>query len=262
MDTYIKANQKLWNDWAGFHPETEMYNMEAFKKGATSLMPLELNALGDVKGKTLLHLQCHFGQDTISWARRGARATGVDFSETAIATAKGLAKELESDTEFVQSNVLELNLGMGFDFVFTSYGVLVWLPDLDKWAEVVSKHLNPGGTFYIVEFHPGLMMFDFDTAKYAYAYFKDAVPYKEEVTGSYADPEEGTVRTEYSWSYSLSEIIAALMSKGLLLDAFEEYPYSPYDCFPNMVKRNDGMFESELLKGAPHLFSLKMHKPA
>lgn len=225
-------------------------------------MPPELQALQPVNGKTLLHLQCHFGQDTISWSRLGAEATGVDFSAKAIQTARSLAEEFQSGTRFIESDVLQLELGQAYDIVFTSYGVLTWLPDLSKWGEVVARHLKAGGTFFIAEFHPGLMMFDFDTGRYAYPYFGSAHPSSaEEVTGSYAEEGEGTTRMEYTWSYSISEVINALMRQGLKLEAFEEYSGSPFNCFPNMQKRPDGWYECKALAGAPHLFTLTMSKP-
>ena len=133
-----------------------MYNMSDFLSGATSLKSIEREALGDVGGKQLLHLQCHFEQDTLSWARLGAEAVGVDFSQEAIKIARQLNEELGLSAAFLQSDVLQLSgkLQRQFDIVFTSYGVLNWLPELDSWGEVVAEHLKPGGRFYIVEFHP------------------------------------------------------------------------------------------------------------
>ena len=261
MNPYLQANRELWDGWASFHPQTEFYNMEAFRNGASSLMKPELEALQPVEGKTLLHLQCHFGQDTLSWARLGARATGVDFSGTAVATAQRLAESLGLSTRFVQSDVLELDLKEAFDIVFTSYGVLTWLPDLDSWGEVVARHLKPGGVFFIAEFHPALMMLDFDTGKHEYPYFGSEMPsFAEEVVGSYADHEEGKSRMEYTWSYSLSSVFNALLKQGLSIEAFDEYPYSPFNCFPNMRQRDDGAFECASMAGAPHLFTLKARK--
>lgn len=261
MEAYLKSNKALWDDWARFHPQTEFYNLAAFRRGASSLMPLEQEALGDVSGKSLLHLQCHFGQDTISWSRLGAAATGVDFSATAIATAQSLAAELREDTRFVEANVLDLHLEDRFDIVFTSYGVLTWLPDIQSWGEVAARHLKAGGVFFIAEFHPAMMMFDLEQGKYAYSYFSSPQPFVEEAIGSYADRSEGKKRKEYCWNYSLSEVINALMAQGLELIQLEEYPYSPYDCFPGMVPRPGGGFEVEALRGAPHLFTLLMRKP-
>jgi ubiquinone/menaquinone biosynthesis C-methylase UbiE len=264
MNHYIKSNQQLWEEWAQFHPDTAFYNMEAFLKGATSLMPPELEALGEVSGKSLLHLQCHFGQDSLSWTRKGAKVTGVDFSEKAIEFAQSLNAQLGLDATFLQSNVLELNgkLDQQFDIVFTSYGVLTWLNDLKKWAEVVWQHLKPGGTFYIVEFHPGMMMFDFDSGKYDYSYFFEEEPYKETASGSYADPNEGGQRVEYNWQHSLAEVAESLLNTGLQLKSFREYNWSPYDCFPNMEMISEQRYQVKSLRGAPHLFAFKFERPA
>lgn len=263
MKDYLKSNEALWDEWARIHPDTAMYNMPAFLSGATSLKSIEREALGDVGGKQLLHLQCHFGQDTLSWARLGAEAVGVDFSQEAIKIARQLNEELGLSAAFLQSDVLQLSgkLQRQFDIVFTSYGVLNWLPELDSWGEVVAEHLKPGGRFYIVEFHPAFYMFDHEGGNYAYSYFNQGVPYTEQVEGSYAKLEEGRWRTEHSWSHSLADIMGALLRQGLVLEAFEEYPYSPYNCFPNMEAVEPGRYQCRSLPGVPHLFSLKMRKP-
>lgn len=138
------------------------YNVDEFKKGKITLKDIELAELGDVKNKSLLHLQCHFGLDTLSWARLGAEVTGVDFSEEAIEYAKRLSQELDIPARFICSNIydtIEL-ITDKFDIVFTSYGVLCWLPDLVEWAEIISHFLRCGGIFYIVEFHPVNNIFD------------------------------------------------------------------------------------------------------
>jgi len=263
MEQYIKANEKLWDEWAAFHPGTSFYDMEAFLKGKNSLMPVELNALGEVNGKSLLHLQCHFGQDSLSWARMGAKVTGVDFSQAAIKLARELNHKLGLDARFLRSNVLKLKgkIEERFDIVFTSYGVLTWLNDLQRWAEVVAHHLKPGGTFYIVEFHPGMMIFDFDNGKYTYPYFFEEKPIVETAIGSYADPDEGKARKEHTWQHSLAEIMQPLIDQGLTLINFKEYNWSPYDCFPSMERIGQNKYQVKALRGAPHLFSLKFEKP-
>jgi 2-polyprenyl-3-methyl-5-hydroxy-6-metoxy-1,4-benzoquinol methylase len=262
MHNYFKDNESLWNDWASFHPETTFYDMEAFRAGASSLKSIERDALGDVQGKSLLHLQCHFGQDTLSWARMGASVVGVDFSATAIEKARTLNKELGLSAEFVHSNVLELSgkLNRQFDIVYTSYGTIVWLPELETWGKIIADHLKPGGTFYMAEFHPGMYMFDFEKATYAYSYFNTGTPYTEQANGSYAKPDEGGQRTEHTWSHSLAEVFNALLSQGLQVVDFQEYAYSPYDCFPNMEEIAPGKFQCKALRGAPHLFGLKVKK--
>jgi 2-polyprenyl-3-methyl-5-hydroxy-6-metoxy-1,4-benzoquinol methylase len=162
VNEYIKYNENLWNHWTDLHAKSEWYDLEGFKAGRLSLGDIEREVLGDVAGKSLLHLQCHFGLDTLSWARLGARVTGVDFSEKAISLARALGSELEIPATFVRSNIYDLpdNLSGQFDIVFTSYGVLWWLPDIKEWAKVVAHFLRPGGTFLLVEFHPLASVFD------------------------------------------------------------------------------------------------------
>ena len=140
MDEYLNKNLEMWNDWALMHVESGHYDVEGFKKGRCTLYPVELEEIGDVNGKSLLHLKCHFGMDTLSWARRGAKATGADFSDKAIEIARSLSKELGIKTDFVCCNIYDLpeNLSGEFDIVYTSAGVLCWLPDLMKWARVIS----------------------------------------------------------------------------------------------------------------------------
>lgn len=262
MKEYLSENQKLWDEWASFHPGTEMYDVKSFLEGRNSLMPIELEALGTVKGKRLLHLQCHFGQDTLSWARLGAKATGVDFSEKAIETARRLNQQLGLDAHFMQSDVLELQgkLEEQFDIVFTSYGVLTWLHNLRQWARVVRHHLKPGGIFFIVEFHPTFMIFDPENGQSTYSYFHEEAPVEIDIEGgSYAGSYEAKeARKEFTWQHSLSDIIMALLDAGLTLEEFREYDYSPYDCWPKMEEVAPGQYRSKLLPGVPHLFSLKM----
>jgi SAM-dependent methyltransferase len=262
MDQYLKSNRSLWDQWASFHPKTSFYDMKSFLNGRNALRSIERKAIGDVDGKSLLHLQCHFGQDSLSWARMGAKVTGVDFSGKAIAFARELNKRIGTDARFIQSDVLALKgqLEEPFDIVFTSYGVLVWLPDLKKWGEVISHHLKPGGLFYMVEFHPGMMMFDFDSGKYRYPYFHEETPIEEIATGSYADPSEGNERVEFTWQHSLSEIMMALINQGLEILEFDEYDYSPYDCFPGMEKIGEEKYQVKSLSKAPHLFAIKARK--
>jgi len=159
---YFQANKELWNQRTTVHLDSAFYNLEGFKKGETVLTPIELSELGEVKGKTMLHLQCHFGMDSLDWARRGAGVTGVDLSDTAISEAQKLNAEMGLDASFVCCNVLDTSAHVPgqFDIVFTSYGTIGWLPDLQPWAQVVAEKLKPGGLFYIAEFHPVVWMFD------------------------------------------------------------------------------------------------------
>jgi SAM-dependent methyltransferase len=162
MDAYLKANQETWNMWTRWHVGSKFYNVEGFKAGTKTLDPIALAGAGDVTGKSLLHLQCHFEMDTVSWARLGAHVTGVDFSEEAIEAARTLASELGLPATFIHSNLYDLpqNPSGQFDVVFTSHGVLGRLPDLEPWARVIAHFLKPGGIFYIVEAHPAALLFD------------------------------------------------------------------------------------------------------
>lgn len=262
MENFIEANKELWKHWTKGHEHSEMYDLEGFLAGRNSLKAIEIETLGDLSGKSLLHLQCHFGQDTLSLARMGAKACGIDFSPEALQLARRLNTQLGLDVRFFQSNVLEAKglIDEQFDIVFTSYGVLTWLPDLKPWAEVVSHYLKPGGIFCIVEFHPLLLAFDWDANKFIYPYFNKPEPDLTIATGSYAVEDLDIKLEEYNWSHSLSETIGPLLKNGLELLEFEEYPFSPYNCFPNMRERKDGNFEHKELGNMPHTFMLKMRK--
>jgi len=163
MDEYLAANRALWDEWTAIHETSSFYDLEAFKAGGSRLRDYEVDEVGDVTGKSLLHLQCHFGIDTLSWARLGARVTGADFSDRAIELGRSLAAELRLDATFVRSDLYDLPsvLDGQFDVVYTSRGVLGWLPDLGRWAGVVAHFLRPGGVFYMTEIHPVAQAFAF-----------------------------------------------------------------------------------------------------
>ncbi|WP_158847405.1 class I SAM-dependent methyltransferase [Algibacter sp. L1A34] len=259
---YFKTNKATWNQKVKVHAESDMYNMEAFKEGKSSLMPYELEALGDVKGKLLLHLQCHFGQDTLSWSRLGAKCTGVDLSDEGIKLAKSLNKELKLDAEFLCCNVLETSqyIKEEFDIVFTSYGVIGWLPDLKPWGKMIAERLKQGGTFFMAEFHPIVWMFDYLNEKpiITYGYMQDEVIY-EEYEGTYANQESTITSKEYGWNHGLGEVISALTEAGLRIDYLTEHNESPYNVLPNLTKTDNGMFVTND-KLYPLIFTLKATK--
>ena len=146
MDKRLETNRTNWNERTPVHAASSFYDVEGFKNGLTTLTDIERREVGNVSGKTLLHLQCHFGMDTMSWSRLGAKATGVDFSDTAIDLARALKEDIGTDARFIRSNVYDLPdvLDEEFDIVFTSYGVLCWLPDLEKWASGRPPLPQPG----------------------------------------------------------------------------------------------------------------------
>jgi SAM-dependent methyltransferase len=233
MDQYRKSNLDLWNNWTQLHVGSNTYNIDSFKEGRSSLKSLELEELGDVRGKTLLHLQCHFGKDTMSWARLGATVTGVDFSDKAIEIARQLSAELDIPATFVRSDIYDLpdvlSLPGQFDIVFVSYGAIYWLNDLDEWARIAASYLKPGGVFYIAEFHPFLMVFedteDGQNLKIAYPY-GSTEPLRFETQGSYAAPDADYRGVEYAWNHTLGGIVNALIKAGLQIEFLHEHHFS------------------------------------
>lgn len=262
MENYLEINRNSWNKRVEAHMKSDFYGLEAFKAGKSSLNSIELDLLGDVKGKSILHLQCHFGQDSLSLARKGAEVTGVDFSDEAISQAKKLTQELNLNAEFICCDIYALPkyLDKKFDIVFTSYGTYGWLPDLNKWAAVISHFVKPGGTFVMADFHPVVWMFDDKIEKLAYSYFKSE-PIIEQSSGTYADKNADLNFTSVGWNHSLSEILTPLLNNGLILKSFQEFDYSPYDCFQNMRMVGENCFKfSSLEISAPIVFAIKADK--
>lgn len=267
------ANLRLWNAWTRVHEKSAFYDVEGFKAGATSLWPLELEELGPLvhEGTTLLHLQCHFGLDTLSWARRGAVVTGVDFSGEGVGAARALADEvgLSARAAFVQSDVLALPdvLQGRFDVVFTSWGALIWLGDLERWAQVIAHFLKPGGTFYMAEFHPYAFLLADDATpeslRIGYPYFQYGRPQRFDEPGDYADPEAKTQHTvTFEWNHGFAEILDPLLRNGLRLESLHEFPHTIVGLpFPFLEVCEDGL---QRVKGHhedfPLSFSLKMTK--
>ncbi len=261
---YFDVNKETWNKKVAVHAKSEMYNLSAFKNGKNSLMKYELDVLGDqVNGKSLLHLQCHFGQDTLSFSRMGAKCTGVDLSDEAIKLAKQLNSELYLDANFICCNVYDVNkhITEKFDIVFTSYGTIGWLPDLQPWANIIASRLKSGGTFFMADFHPIVWMFDDVNEKHEmkYAYNQKEVIY-EEYSGTYADEKDKIVTKEYGWNHGLGAIITALTSAGLQIEFLKEYDESPYDVLPNLIKNKNGLFVTKD-KLYPLIYTIKATKP-
>lgn len=234
---YLDINKRSWNERTKIHVVSEFYDLPSFLKGKSSLKDIELGLLGDVQGKRVLHLQCHFGQDSLSLQRMGAKVTGIDLSDAAIEKAKELNNRLGLEAEFICSDVYSLpqNLHQKFDVVFTSYGVIGWLPDLEKWASVIKSFLNPTGKFIMVEFHPAVWMFDDDFKSVEYSYFKEGA-IEEFSETSYTDSTEKVKLHDICWNHSLGEVLNALLNQGLSLAHFQEYNFSPYNCFNHTKK--------------------------
>ena len=255
---YIEINKKSWNKKTAVHLKSEFYDQENFLNGQTSLNDIELNLLGNIEGKSILHLQCHFGQDSISLSRLGAKVTGVDLSDKAIEAARQIAKETNENTNFICCNIYDLPkfLNQQFDIVFTSYGTIGWLPHLGKWANIISQYLKPGGQFVFVEFHPIVWMFDDNFEKIDYRYFNSGAITETE-SGTYAD-KNANIKLEYvNWNHGTSEVLNSLINNGLEINAFDEYDYSPYNCFNKTIEFEPKKFRIEHLGNKiPMVFSI------
>jgi len=261
-NNYLQINRQSWNNRTDIHLSSDFYDLENFIKGKSSLNSIELGLLGDLTGKTILHLQCHFGQDTISLSRLGAEATGVDFSDKAIESAKQIAKDTNSNATFICCDIYDLAnyLDQQFDIVFTSYGTIGWLPDLDKWAKIVSNFLKPNGQFVFVEFHPVVWMFDDNFEKISYRYFNSGA-IVESLNGTYADKSADITQEYVMWNHDLSEVINNLIKNGLEINSFNEYDYSPYDCFNKTIEFEPKKYRIEHLENKiPMVYSVVAKK--
>nr|WP_255431127.1 class I SAM-dependent methyltransferase [Pedobacter sp. N36a] len=218
--------------------------------------------MGDVRGKSILHLQCHFGQDSISLAKMGAKVTAIDLSDQAIISAKELAEKSGVEVSFICCDVYDLptHLNEQFDLVFTSYGVISWLPDLDRWALVLSSFLKTGGRFVFVEFHPLLWMFDDDFKKIAYNYFNSGAILETE-TGSYADKNTETSHEYVVWNHSIAEVVNGLIKNNMALNSLDQFDYSPYHCLKNMLEEEPGKYRiSHLGNQIPMVYAIAATK--
>lgn len=240
---YKEINRQLWNKRTDAHLTSDFYDVAGFLKGTTSLNPIELELLGDVSGKSILHLQCHFGQDSISLARMGANVTGADLSDNATSRAEELAAQTGADARFVCCDIYDLpqHLNGQFDIVFTSYGTIGWLPDLDKWAGVIAHFLKLGGRFVFVDFHPVVWMFDDNFKEVAYRYFNSG-PIVETESGTYADKSAEIHQQSVGWNHSIGEVVNNLISKGLTILSLEEFDYSPYNVLRNSIEEEPKKF--------------------
>lgn len=254
------------------HVKSKFYRLEEFKAGKTSLLPTEIKELGDVHGKTMLHLQCHFGMDSLSWARKGALVTGIDFSDKAIIKARELAEEIGVPATFIQSNVYNIPeiIKDTFDIVFTSYGTIYWLDDLKGWAKIINQCLKSGGIFYFIDGHPFSHMIDENTIgmlKVSNLYFTEGKPLVWEEPGDYTDedPNNPTILENmlgYGWGHTISEIINSLIEAGLQIEFIHEFPFGFFGFHPDLKRCEDGLWRFQTLKPEiPLTLSIKAIKP-
>jgi SAM-dependent methyltransferase len=263
-----ELNRQRWNELTPVHARSEFYNIDGFLKGAPALDDVEIGGLGDLSGKSLLHLQCHLGLGTLEAARRGARVVGVDFSAASIATAREMAAkaDLTERARFICCDVLELDQESHetFDVVFTSYGVLTWLFNLPKWGQIVARFLRPGGHLFIAEIHPTAFMFaeQGEPLTVAYDYFNSPEGILLPPSPDYADANYTAAQAERYWAWSLEDIFRSLTDAGLAITDFREFPFSCYRQFPHMTRGDDGhWYLPPHVPRAPLLFALRaVHK--
>jgi ubiquinone/menaquinone biosynthesis C-methylase UbiE len=232
---YKDVNKDAWNKRTIVHIGSDFYDVPAFLKGQNTLHTTELALLGDVKGKSILHLQCHFGLDSLSLARMGAKVTGVDLSDKAIEKAQELNEQAGLNATFICCDVYDLPdyLHEEFDVVFTSYGVIGWLPDLQKWGNVIQHFLKSQGTFIMVEFHPVVWMFDSQFTKIDYSYFnKETII--DDTTGTYTDRNADIHYQEISWNHNMAAVFSGLIQNDISITDLKEYDFSHYNCFANL----------------------------
>lgn len=266
MMDYKTINRLNWNDRTAIHAKSEYYNVDALLAGENELPQLDRTELGDVSGRSMLHLQCHFGKDSLSWAMLGADVTGVDLSEKAIQLAKRLNDKLGLNARFICSDIYDAKdelQGERFDIVYTSYGVLCWLPDLTKWAELVSSSLKQGGVFYMTELHPFSFIYEVDDneLKISYPYFDNEVIVVESDITYTGDKDKLEHATSYQWQHTLGDIISALAGAGLVIEFVHEFPYTSFNMFPGlMVQDEQGRWRMKDNDHLPLLFSIKATK--
>ena len=259
---YLKLNKEGWNKRTAAHLNGAFYEIDAFKKGKTSLKHIELGLLGDIRGKDILHLQCHFGQDSLSLARMGANVTGVDMSDKGIEAAEALRDELGLKAEFICCNVLELqkHLDRKFDMIFATYGIVGWHPEFDSWAKVASHFLRSGGELLLAEFHPMAWMFDPKFEYIMYPYFNTET-FHEQIGYSYGSEKQFIDAMDVSWNHPMCDIISALIDSGLTISHFKEYNYTPYDLFHDSKEVKPEQFIPQNQKGRIALtYSIKATK--
>lgn len=277
-----EQNRRSWDHATRAHNSHKGDQAAFFRDGGNRLYPEERALLGDLAGKRVLHLQCNSGQDTLSLAALGADATGVDISGEAIEFARRLAHDSGIPATFVRADVYDwlAEAATGaprWDIVFRSYGALVWLSDLDAWAQGIAAVLVPGGRFVAVEFHPAFGMTEADWSL-RYPYFNGEPLRFGEGIGDYvadsgeglavAGYEEGVVGFKnpepvYEFTWAPSEVITALLGAGLVLDSFTEYPYANgWRAYPGMRVEGDRVYPPAHIPPFPMMYSLSAHRPA
>ncbi|MFF8959081.1 class I SAM-dependent methyltransferase [Streptomyces sp. NPDC014894] len=265
-----EANRANWDERVPIHVASDFYGLDAFRAGKDALRDFEIAEVGDVEGRTLLHLQCHFGQDTLSWARRGARqVVGVDFSEPAVEAARSLAADIGIGPDraaFVAADVydaVEAVPDSSYDIVYTGIGALCWLPDLRRWAETAASLVRPGGFLYLAEFHPLTDVLDDETGSRVVHDYFSSDPWVDDFPATYTDGGDGMANTRtVEWQHPVGEVVSALCAAGLRLEFLHEHDVSLFPRFGNFVKDAHGYYRSPAGQPRiPLMYSLRARRP-
>jgi SAM-dependent methyltransferase len=268
MESRLDANRANWNERVAIHRTSRFYDVEGWLRDAPGPPSREVEAIGDVKEKTLLHLQCHFGMDTLRWARAGATVTGLDYSSAAIKEAVSLADRagLSDRASFVCANVYDAPRalsGQRFDVIYVSLGSLCWLPDVSAWGRIVAELLRPGGRFYLHDVHPLSQCFDDDGNRVIYSYFEEPEdPYVSDEASTYTDGGELASTRTYEWNHSISEVLTALTSQGIVPDSLTEHDWTLFQRFPWLIETSSGQHVCpEDRPRIPLSFTIVAHAP-
>jgi len=246
VSAQMDANRANWDERTAIHLESDFYDVEGWLASGSGPREREIQALGDVTGLSLVHLQCHFGKDTLSWARAGATVTGLDFSPAAIDAARDLSERagLASVSRFVCANVYDAYEALAhatFDVVYVSLGAINWLPSIERWAEQVAALMAPGGRFYIHDIHPFSWALSDDRPWIEHGYFEEAEPYVDDSGETYADQSRQIEnRRNYEWSHGIGEIVNSLITQGLRVDSLVEHDWTVNPRFPWLVRNAGG----------------------
>ena len=267
MDAYKRANRTYWDLAVPVHLASAFYRADAFRRGGNVLDPIVRERLGDVAGKKILHLQCHFGLDSLCLARMGADVTGIDFSPPAIETARKLAHECGLNAHFIESDVTAPTEPLkNFDIVFASWGAICWIEDIEAWMHVAAGALRPGGRLHLIDGHPVIMMMDEHadpSGPFVMRYpYQSPQPVPDESSSDYAEPSMRIGGTTYLWQHGIGEIVSAAIAAGLEIRRLEELDRVPWVGLPHLIKRDE--FYWSLAEGVPFLplaFALEARRP-
>ncbi|MGI9607093.1 MAG: class I SAM-dependent methyltransferase [Acidimicrobiales bacterium] len=273
MDKYRAANLANWDERVEGHLAPDGYNVAELVDDSdylTHVVRFDRQRLGDVSGRTLLHSQCHIGTDTLSWAKLGAQVTGLDFSPKAIEACRNIAQRLGIEATFVETEFYDApdHIAGQFDIVYTSVGAICWLPDIDRWGEVLADFLKPGGTFYIRDTHPVVATLD-DLREdqelvMTYDYFRGDGPiqYPDEPE-SYLGSATLTNLELYEWPHTIADVMNSLIRAGLTIERVEELQHLDWAFF-NWMEESDGAWSlpADLHNRLPLQFSVTATKPA